>query len=239
MNDTWTIIWKETKDSLLQGGRSALIRPLIMIGILRLLLPAQLSQNWLVLSPAAMLLVLYMPFLFVSMYIGDAITGERERHTLETRLARRVSDQAILLDKLIVTVGTAWSMALASLLLGMFSAHLAGGEGKWVFYGSITLLLEALALSLLTGLLVASAGVLVSLRAATVRQAQQTLILSALVLLAGILLVTRTVLTQVLLVSSASAPRLWLLVMAAFTVLDAVVLGTIFVRFQRSRLLLS
>jgi hypothetical protein len=34
MNDIWTMIWKETKDSLFQGGRSALIRPLLLIGIL-------------------------------------------------------------------------------------------------------------------------------------------------------------------------------------------------------------
>ena len=37
MNDTWTMIWKETKDSVLQGGRTAAIRPLLAIGILELL----------------------------------------------------------------------------------------------------------------------------------------------------------------------------------------------------------
>lgn len=107
MNDICTIIWKEAKDSLLQGGRSAVIRPLLLIGIMGLLLPLQLGQAWLALSPAAMLLVLYMPFLFVSTYIGDAIAGERERHTLETLLASRISDRAILLGKIIVTVGYA------------------------------------------------------------------------------------------------------------------------------------
>ncbi len=238
MNDIWTMIWKEAKDSLLQGGRSAAIRPLLLIGILGLLLPGQLGQSWLALSPAAMLLVLYMPFLFVSMYIGDAIAGERERHTLETLLASRISNQAILLGKLIVTVGTAWGMALASLLLGMLSANLSSGHGRWAFYGSIDLLLEALALSLLAGLLAASAGVLISLRAATVRQAQQTLVLSAVVLLGGMLLATRAVSAQVLLVSSANDPQLWLLVMVALAVLDAILLGATFVRFQRSRLIL-
>jgi ABC-2 type transport system permease protein len=238
MNDIWTMIWKESKDSLLQGGRSALIRPLLLIGILGLLLPGQLGQNWLALSPAAMLLVLYMPFLFISMYVGDAIAGKRERHTLETLLASRISDQAILLGKLIVTVGTAWAMALASLLLGLFAANLSSGQRRWAFYGSFDLLLEAFALSLLIGLLAASAGVLVSLRAATVRQAQQTLVLSSVVLLGGILLATRAVPAQVLLVPSSNSPQLWLMVIAALAVLDAIVLGATFVRFQRSHLIL-
>jgi ABC-2 type transport system permease protein len=238
MNDIWTMIWKEAKDSLLQGGRSALIRPLLLIGIMGLLLPWQLGYAWLALSPAAMLLVLYIPFLFVSMYVGDAIAGERERHTLETLLASRISDRAILLGKIIVVVGYAWGVALASLLLGLVSANLSSGQGRWAFYGSFDLVLESLVLSLLTGLLAASAGVLISLRAATVRQAQQTLVLSAVVLLGGILLATRAVPRQVLLVSSASTPQLWLLVMAALAVLDVIVLGATFVRFQRSRLIL-
>jgi ABC-2 type transport system permease protein len=238
MNDIWTMIWKEAKDSLLQGGRSALIRPLLLIGIMGLLLPWQLGHAWLALSPAAMLLVLYIPFLFVSMSVGDTIAGERERHTLETLLASRISDRAILLGKIIVTVGYAWGVALASLLLGLVSANLSSGQGKWAFYGSFDLVLESLLLSLLTGLLATSAGVLISLRAATVRQAQQTLILSAVVLLGGMLLATRTVSAQVLLVSSANAPQLWLLVMAVLAILDAILLGATFVRFQRSRLIL-
>src|SRR5262249_28992755 len=160
-----------TKDSVLQGGRASAIRPLLAIGILGLLLPWQLNQSWLALSPAAMLLILYMPFLLTSMYVGDAIAGERERHTLETLLPSRISDRAILLGKILVTVGTAWGMTLASVLLGMFSANLASVQGRWAFYGSFVLLLEALALSLLTSLLATSAGVLISLRAATVRHA--------------------------------------------------------------------
>ena len=237
MNDICTMIWKETKDSLLQGGRLAVIRPLLLVGIMGLLLPLQLGQAWLALSPVAMLLVLYMPFLFVSTYIGDAIAGERERHTLETLLTSSISDRAILLGKIIVTVGYAWCVALANLLLGLVSAHLSSGQGRWAFYASFDLLLEALALSLLTGLLAASAGVLISLRAATVRQAQQTLALSSVVLLGGILLAVKAVPAQVVLVSSASAPQLWLVVMAALAVLDAILLGATFVRFQRSCLI--
>lgn len=52
-------------------------------------------------------------------FIGDAIAGERERHTLETLLASRIGYRAILPGKLIVTVGYAWGMALVGLLLSL------------------------------------------------------------------------------------------------------------------------
>lgn len=124
--------------------------------------------------------------IYRSLFVGDAIAGERERHTLETLLASRISDPAILLGKIIMMVGTAWGMALASLLLGLLSANLGSGQGRWAFYGSFGLLGEALALSLLTSLLATSVGVVISLRSATVRQAQQLVMVAALVVLVGV-----------------------------------------------------
>src|SRR5207248_3966078 len=76
-------------------------------------------------------------------------------------------------------------------LLGPVAANLSNkngngnGHGSWVFYHPLELFLEALALSLLASLLAASAGVLVSLRVATVRQAQQILIIGTIVLVFG------------------------------------------------------
>jgi ABC-2 type transport system permease protein len=129
MSDIWTMIWKETKDSILQGGLSALIRPLLLVGILGIGVPWRLGQQWLALSPLAMGLVLYGPFTVILSFVGDAIAGERERHTLETLLASRISDRAILLGKLIVTTGYAWSTALVGLLLGLVVANLSKGQG--------------------------------------------------------------------------------------------------------------
>jgi hypothetical protein len=51
--------------------------------------------------------------------------------------------------------------------------NLLSGHSSWAFYHPLDVLLEALALSLLSSVLGASAGVLISLRSATVRQAQQ------------------------------------------------------------------
>lgn len=237
MSDLWAMIWKEAKDSLLQGGREAWVRPLIMIGFLGLFLPWQLKQSWLALSPAAMLLILALPFLFIFLFVGDAIAGERERHTLETLLARRISGRARWLGKTVVMAGTAWGMALLSLLLGLLSANLASGQGRWAFYGSFGLLVEALTLCLLTSLLATSVGVLISLRSATVRQAQQRVMVVMLVLLVGVAVVVAVLPKQA--VSALSAEEIWLIALVVLAVLDTIVLGVLRVRFRRSHVLFS
>jgi ABC-2 type transport system permease protein len=237
MNDIWTMIWKETKDSLLQGGWSAVIRPLLLIGILGIGFPWRLGLQWLALTPLVMGLVLYIPFIVILSFVGDAIAGERERHTLETLLASRISDRAILLGKIIVTVGYAWGTALIGLLLGLIVANLSKGQGSWEFYTHFDLFLEALALSLLASLLGVSGGVLISLRSATVRQAQQMLIVATLVLVGGGVLALKAVPAQA--ISSLSNSQIWLIAMAVLAVLDAILLGVSLVSFRRSRLILS
>jgi ABC-2 type transport system permease protein len=237
MSDIWTMIWKETKDSVLQGGLSALIRPLLLIGILGIGFPWRFGLQWLALTPLVMGLVLYIPFIVILSFVGDAIAGERERHTLETLLASRISDRAILLGKIIVTVGYAWGTALIGLLLGLIVANLSKGQGNWEFYTHFDLFLEALALSLLTSLLGVSGGVLISLRSATVRQAQQILIVATLVLVGGGVLALKAVPAQA--IASLSNSQIWLIAMAALAVLDAILLGVSLVSFRRSRLILS
>src|SRR3954447_17271664 len=149
MSDIGTMIWKETKETLLQGDLSALIRPLLLIGVLGIGLPWRLGPQWLALMPIVVGIVLYIPFFVILSFVGDAIAGERERHTLETLLASRISDRAILLGKIIATTGYAWSTALVGLLLGLVVANLSKGQGSWEFYLHVDVLLEALALSLL------------------------------------------------------------------------------------------
>ena len=118
MNDLWTMIWKEWKDFLWSGGRSDLLRPLLNVAVLGIILPLSFSQGWINLDPAPVLIVLFTPFMFVILIISDAIAGERERHTLETLLASRISDRAILLSKVLLTVAYNWAVTLLCLLLG-------------------------------------------------------------------------------------------------------------------------
>lgn len=239
MSDLGTMIWKEAKDLIFLGGWGQWIRPLLVIGVVGVALPWRAGLPWLELSPIELLILLWVPFITIISFIGDAIAGERERHTLETLLASRLPDRAILLGKVIVTVGYAWGMAIASLLLGAVVANLStgNGPGSWVFYHPLELFLEALALCLLVSLLAASAGVLISLRVATVRQAQQTLSIGTIVLVFGGLLAISALPGD--LFSALSYTQLLVIAMAVLAVLDAVLLGLALVSFQRARLILS
>jgi ABC-2 type transport system permease protein len=105
-----------------------------------------------------------------------------------------------------------------------------------MFY-PLDLFLDALVLSLLVGVLGASAGTLISLRVATVRQAQQILSIGTIVLVFGSLFALQAVPANVL--SSLTYSQSLLIAMAVIAVLDAILLGLSLVSFQRSRLILS
>ena len=236
MSDILTMVWKESKDSLFQGGWRSLIRPLIVVGIMGIYLPLQFGPQWVDLTPIGMILLLWIPFFVLISFIGDVIAGERERHTLETLLASRMPDRAILLGKVVAIVLYAWGMGVLSLLLGLVLVDLFRTQGKWMFY-PLYLFVDALVLILLVSVLGASAGVLISLRVSTVRQAQQILSVGTIVFVFGSVFVLRAVPANVL--SSLSYAQFLLIVMVVIAVLDAILLGLALVSFQRSRLILS
>jgi ABC-2 type transport system permease protein len=237
MSDLWTMLWKETKDLLFQGGWAAFIRPGIIIAVMGIVLPLQMRSDWFTFSPIEVTLVIFISFFFILNFIGDAIAGEHERHTLETLLASRISDRSILLGKVIVTVGYAWAMVIISLLLGALVLNMTNGTGAWAFYTPVGLLFYLLALSLLTSLLVASGGVLISLHSATVRQAQQTLILCTLVF--GVALGLGLNAAGASLFLALSNNQILLLILAVLAILDAILLGIALASFKRARLILS
>ena len=236
MNDILTMMWKESKDVLFQGGWRSLIRPLFVVGIMGIYLPLQLGPQWVDLTPIGMLLLLWIPFFVIISFIGDAIAGERERHTLETLLASRMPDRAILLGKVVTTVLYAWGMGVLSLLLGLVLVDLFRTQGNWMFY-PLDLFVDALVFILLVSVLAASAGVLISLKVATVRQAQQILSVGTIVFVFGIIFVLRVVPANI--ISSLTYSQFLLIAMAVIAVLDAILLGLSLFSFQRSRLILS
>jgi ABC-2 type transport system permease protein len=237
MNDLRTMIWKEWKDFLLSGGRSDLLRPLLILGILGIVLPLSFRLSWIDLDPAPVLIILYTPFMFVTSFIGDAIAGERERHTLETLLASRISDRAILLGKILVAVGFTWGMTLFCLLLGAIVVNWSQEQGQWVFYAPINLFLVVLVMSFLTILLAASGGVLISLKSATVRQAAQTMLLGEILLGFAIYLVVRFLPASM--TASLTTSQVVSIILLTLLVLDTILLAASLVSFQRSRLILG
>jgi ABC-2 type transport system permease protein len=237
MSDMWTMIWKEWKDFLWSGGRSDLLRPLLNIAILGIILPLSFSQRWIDLDTAPVLIVLFTPFMFVILLIGDAIAGERERHTLETLLASRISDRAILLGKVLVTVGYNWGMTLFCLLLGAVVVNLSHGLGPWVFYEPINLFAVVLVLCFLATLLAACGGVLISLKSVTVRQASQTMVLGVILLGLAVALVVRLLPASV--TAALTTSQVVQIIMLVLVGLDAILLAAALVSFQRSRLTLG
>jgi ABC-2 type transport system permease protein len=177
------------------------------------------------------------PYYFILLYIGDTFAGERERHTLETLLASRISDRAILWGKVISTVCYIWGMALIASLLSMIVVNLALAQGLWMFYTPVSGWSAVLIFGLLACLLAASSGILVSLHSATVRQAQQILGLGSLALFVVIYFVVRALPPQLFLGMSSS--QMFLIAMLVMAILDAVLLGISMASFHRSRLILS
>ena len=235
MNDFWTMVWKETRDSALSGRRNELIIPLLVVVIMGIVIPWQVGHLWISLSPAMITIVCYIPFQLTTSYIGDAFAGERERHTLETLLASPVSDRAILWGKITVSIAYAWGLSLIGLLLGLVVSNLLSGQDHWEFYHPLDIFVEMLALSLSASLLSASAGVLVSLRAATVRQAQQTMAVGTLISLIAIVVILKSIPSGEL--ERVTESQLLLFFIGGFTLTNLILMGILSASFQRSRLI--
>ena len=144
---------------------------LIVIGVFGVLIPLQNGIDW-VTSPISIAVWAWMPFIWVSSIVADSFAGERERHTLESLLATRLSDRAILFGKLLAALVYGFVMTWTILLVSLVTINIAFRGGGLILFPS-EVMLGAFAFSVLISGLSASIGVLVSLRAGSVRQAQQ------------------------------------------------------------------
>jgi ABC-2 type transport system permease protein len=185
VRDIQTVMWKETKELIASSGsQRGGLRLLLAVLVLVILLPLQNSGAWFT-SPLAIFFdSFFLPFGLLVSTAANTFAGERERHTLETLLASRLSDRAILLGKVLTLTLTGWCLSvLAAVLqigvvdLALDFRHLAGPR----VYGLATAT-SIVVLSLLLSLLVTVAGSAVSLRSASVQQAQQLLTVAFVVL---------------------------------------------------------
>jgi ABC-2 type transport system permease protein len=241
--DLRTVLWKELREIVRQssgrrGGRTSM---LVFVGLMGIFMPLQAGVKFLDGGQLTVLVVL--PVALIAAVIADAFAGERERNTLETLLASPLSDRAILFGKIAAAVVWGWGTALLSMLLGLVTVNLKYGQGKLLMF-SVQAGVSTVLMSLLVGLLMASAGVLVSLRASTVRQAQQTLSLSFVVLMFGGIFAVRNLPREWLAwlnrtVATTGEMTLILAGAAILLLIDLLIVGTAMARFQRSRLILD
>jgi len=241
--DVGTVLWKEWREVFnpLKGGagRSGWLSMALSVAVFGIFLPLQSGRAW-VESPQMLVYWAWVPLFLVSGVVADAFAGERERHTLETLLASRLSDTAILLGKLAAAISYGCLLTFAGLAVGAVTVSVAHGHGRFLFY-PLLVVVGGVALCLLGAGLAASAGVLVSLRAPTVRQAAQTLSLGTMALIfvpifglqalpAGI---KAAVAARLATLDARAALALALLVLA---VLDGALLAAARLRFQRAKL---
>jgi ABC-2 type transport system permease protein len=238
--DLSAVIWKEVHEFFFTSGNRA--RLMFFIALVGILVPYQQGKLWFN-SPIPVLLMVMEPVFLVLNVIADAFAGERERHTLETLLASRLSDRSILFGKLVTAVIYGLIGTLGLLVVGLVAANLKAGNGSFLFYSG-EVLLGSLLLSLLTVIFMATVGILVSLQAATVRQAQQTLSIGYIVVVLGLIFgvqgLPRDWLSNLFAFAGNIGDYGLILVIAAILViLDLALISLVMARFQRSRLILS
>jgi ABC-2 type transport system permease protein len=148
--------------------------------IFGVVIPLQSGQDW-VTSPISAMVWAWMPYMWVYSVVADSFAGERERHTLEALLATRLSDRAILFGKLLAALAYGFTLTWAILLVSLVTINVTVHSSKLLLFSPL-MTLGALVFSILISGLAASIGVLVSLRASSVRQAQQWMSFGMLVL---------------------------------------------------------
>ena len=238
MIDATAIAWKEWRELLGQRGLRGKFGMLLFVAVFGVAMPWQNGPRWITSSTSAIAWA-WAPMFLVTTVIADAIAGERERHTLETLLASRLSDHAILFGKIGAAIGYAGVVAAASLVTGLVTVNVLHPRSGILLYPLPTVLAMG-GVGLLGALFVAAVGVLISLRAATVRQAQQTLGGAVMVLvLIPVGLVRLLPAEWTTRLAAASTAALVLLGLAALAALDAAVVGLAMVRFRRARLIAS
>ena len=247
--DIWTVMWKEWREMLRQSGnkRSTTMTSLLAIVVMGIIMPWQAGIAW-VTTPVSLGFWVIIPVILIATAVADSFAGERERHTLETLLATRLSDRTILFGKIGATVSYAWARTQIVLLIALVPVNIRFWQGRILLY-RVDVMLSGLGLSLLLASLVSTAGILVSLRANSVKQAQQTLGLAVFVLAWGPILALQILpaewkarLGQALkafLASGAGWTQVILIVAAALVVFNAGFLAAAMARFQRTRLILD
>jgi ABC-2 type transport system permease protein len=249
LTDAWIVMVKEWREVLLRGmglrgtvGFFGLI--LIVFGVA---IPVRAGRLW-VEIPWMALVFSWLPLMLVMAVVADSFAGERERHTLETLLASRLSDSSILYGKAAAAVAFAYGMLLLVSAMSIVTVNVAVADrqGLLLWPGGETF--GVVVLGLLLTVLCATIGVMVSLRSETVRQANLRLSMGLIVFFPAVGFLLGSVWTLLppdIQLTILSAVELWqpaqvLAVIAlALVLIDAALLRVASRLFVRSRLILD
>lgn len=238
-DDIAAVVWKERRSQFrVRGSRLRFLMMLLSPLLLATIFPITWGPDWLAEVPPLAISVITSVIL-VAVMVPESIAGERERHTLETLLASRLPDRAILAGKLLVPLAVGWGASIIAVLWSAVIVNVAHWEGEVLFF-TPPIILGSLALSFLMATLTAGAGVFVSLKAATAQEAAQILTFAILIppmLLQLIPLLFRDQMKQFL--DTVNGPQLLVIVVVVLVILDSLVLLAATARFRRARLIVS
>ena len=183
LGDVGTVFWKELQEIGEQfgGSRTQWIAFGIFAVWFGIVLPLRTGAAWLA-SPLSGAFYLFMAIMFALQPLADSFAGERERHTLETLLATRLSDDAILAGKLAGAMVPACTFALLMFGAGIVATNIRYGQGTIILPRGLTVAVILVATTLLP-LLFGAIGIIISLRAPTVRRAAQMMSLTIMALI--------------------------------------------------------
>jgi ABC-2 type transport system permease protein len=243
MHDLKAVIWKEWRELLAQSELGVAATLAIAVPLLLVVgLVAALAGPEIVKTPLFPFICTFAPLAAIAGTVCESFAGERERHTLETLLATRLTTESMLFGKILVQVLYGWAAALllfAVFILGA-NARTLGNGFVWPSAAGAT---QVLAITPLLLGVVATTGALFSLRAATVRQAQSRSIVTFMGIFIATVITARLVPREMLLAAreSLQSPSQQLLVAAVWVAtLFAANVGLFLAalaRFQRHRLI--
>lgn len=243
------MLWKEWKQLQAElfardHWRAGILPALLFVGAFGIFEPWRIGPSWMESPIMLFSFVALLPLTTVATVAPDSFAGERERHTLDTLLTTPLPNYALLIGKIGPAAGYGWTTTLVSMVLGLVTINLLYAQGEILLY-SAGLTVGMLGVSLLIALFTATAGVLVSLHAPTVRHAQQSL--GAIVLLPLLVpaflvgpfapQVWKTGLGQIL--QAMGAANFTLIFAVSLILLDGILIAITLVRFRRYQLFLD
>ena len=242
VQDLGTVIRKELKEFFASGGergRYLSVFVLAIFGVVVPLITGAHDRSWVSTIIPAFMYGLFLPTILVMGVGADTFAGERERHTLETLLASRLPDWAIFFGKLIAVTLFGWGQSLLAALVALLVINVVHSGALALYPGPIALSIVIFGFQV--SLVAAAVAALVSLRASTVRQAQQLLSLGLVVIVFGITFGVQALPAPIRqqLITNANSNTLGLEIMALLAVIAAVLVLWAMALFRRSRLILS
>lgn len=177
------LIWKEWRELIQRtGGNSSvfILRTCLIFVVFTLTIPVEIEDGQITGGYWVQLWVT-LPTIIVMGLIPFTFAGERETHTLPTLLASPLSDRALVFGKMALPVIYGLVCGLIISIFLLVKVNILNGNEELILYTPESFIAGFLA-SLFVAVLFSTIGVFHSMRSATIRQAQTSMLLTIFVL---------------------------------------------------------